>query len=343
MEYRGADFTFTPPLFSNEVKKPSIALWGTGKRIGKTAMGGYTARTARRAGMRPAVVTLSRGGPEEPHVLRGDRVALTPGELLAFQEQGMHAASDYVEDAVIGRCITVGCRRCGGGLAGAPFFSIVREGARLADAHEEVDLVILEGSGATLPEVKADHVVLLASAVQEISSVAAYFGPYRVLGADLIILGGCEPPFADEERVGEFRRALEGINPDAPVATVVFRPAPLADIRGKEVFYATTAPEAILPRLESHLTERYGCRIVGSSGSLAAAEDLEREIGERGRRAEVFLTELKASAVATVARLAAEMDREVVFCDNEPEVVPGGEVEDLAAAIGGLLGVGEGG
>jgi hypothetical protein len=48
--------------------------------------------------------------------------------------RGNHAASDYLEDAVLAGVRTVGCRRVGGGLAGEPVESNVPEGAALAAA-----------------------------------------------------------------------------------------------------------------------------------------------------------------------------------------------------------------
>ena len=31
-------------------------------------------------------------------------------------EKGVHAASDHWEDALMSRILTIGCRRCGGGM-----------------------------------------------------------------------------------------------------------------------------------------------------------------------------------------------------------------------------------
>ena len=40
--------------------------------------------------------------------------------LLELSREGRHAASDYLETAALAGVVTIGCRRCGGGLAGAP-------------------------------------------------------------------------------------------------------------------------------------------------------------------------------------------------------------------------------
>ncbi len=47
---------------------------------------------------------------------------------------GQHAASDYLEDALTTGVTTIGARRAGGGLAGAPYATNVREAAELAAA-----------------------------------------------------------------------------------------------------------------------------------------------------------------------------------------------------------------
>ena len=42
--YRGADFEFRPPHYERVTSRPSLAVFGTGKRIGKTAVSAYLAR-----------------------------------------------------------------------------------------------------------------------------------------------------------------------------------------------------------------------------------------------------------------------------------------------------------
>ena len=63
------------------------------------------------------VVAMGRGGPPEPELIAGG-ARLGPAELLAASRAGRHAASDCYEDAVLAGVTAIGCRRCGGGLAG---------------------------------------------------------------------------------------------------------------------------------------------------------------------------------------------------------------------------------
>ena len=106
---------------------------GTGKRTGKTAISGEVARLAARRGLDPVVVAMGRGGPPEPQVAEAGSVDLA--RLLELVRSGQHAASDYLEDALTTGVTTIGARRAGGGLAGAPYATNVREAAELAAAR----------------------------------------------------------------------------------------------------------------------------------------------------------------------------------------------------------------
>ncbi|HID27982.1 MAG TPA: 2,3-diphosphoglycerate synthetase [Methanosarcinales archaeon] len=332
--YRGADFEFTPMEFKEILTKPSIAIWGTGKRVGKTAIGGYIVRTLKEAGYKPGVVTLSRGGPNTPEVLCGDLIDITPEYLLEMQEKGFHAASDNFEDALTGKTITFGCKRCGGGFAGKPSETIVEMGAIMANEHPEVDTIILEGSGATFPEIKTNKVVLLVGAGQPLHHITGFFGPYRIKFADLVIVAFCEEPIASKEKINNIVKGIKKINPNTKIATTIFRPKPLKDITGKKVLFATTAPNMVLNKLIKYLEENYNCKVVGSTPYLSDRSKLKMDINNYIKEAEVVLTELKAASVAVVTKEAIKKGLEVVFCDNEPILIRGNvDVKDLKRAI----------
>src|SRR5215216_368464 len=131
-----------------------LAVIGTGKRTGKTAVAGHWAGLLRDRG--PVVVCMGRGGPPEPVVATADTAL---ADLLAVVERGGHGASDYLEDAVLAGVRTVGCRRVGGGLTGAPWDSNVPAGAALAAALPAVGALIFEGSGSCIPPVEVDRTV----------------------------------------------------------------------------------------------------------------------------------------------------------------------------------------
>jgi cyclic 2,3-diphosphoglycerate synthetase len=151
----GADFRFDPPPL-HEFELPSIAVIGTGKRVGKTAVATHVARLLARD--RSVVcVAMGRGGPAEPELVS---TSPTIEELVARSRAGQHAASDYLELAFFAGVPTIGCRRAGGGIAGAPFVSNVVEGARLA-ALLEPDVVVFDGSGAAIPPIATTARILV--------------------------------------------------------------------------------------------------------------------------------------------------------------------------------------
>ncbi|NOZ76962.1 MAG: 2,3-diphosphoglycerate synthetase, partial [Euryarchaeota archaeon] len=258
--------------------------------------------------------------------------------LLEVHRKGLHAASDYFEDALTARVFTIGCRRCGGGLAGRPYNTIVEEGARMADRHPDVDVVVLEGSGATFPEIASDRVILLIGAAQPLHHILGFLGPYRIRFADLVVLAMCEEPMASREKVRSITEGVRTIKPGVPVVETVFRPKPLEDIRGKKVFFASTAPEEVMPKLASYLEEEHGCRVVGRSNNLSNRPRLREDLADGLADADVLLTELKAAAVDVAVTEARKAGIEAVFCDNVPVVIGReGTDRDLSGAVLALL------
>src|SRR5207253_10339618 len=102
LPYTGADFRFDPPEL-HPVPVPSLAVIGTGKRVGKTAVTGHVARLLARD-RDVVVVSMGRGGPPEPVVAE---TPPTIDHLLALSRGGAHAASDYLETAALAGVPTV--------------------------------------------------------------------------------------------------------------------------------------------------------------------------------------------------------------------------------------------
>jgi cyclic 2,3-diphosphoglycerate synthetase len=328
VEYHGADFRFVPPRAAEVTRTPALAIIGTGKRVGKTSVSAYVARHLKAAGHDIVVLAMGRGGPAEPELIRGDQVALTTADLLELARQGAHAASDNYEDAVMSRVTTVGCRRCGGGLAGETFFSNVPEGARLADSLGK-ELVVLEGSGAAIPPVAADATILVVGAGQGVHYVRDYFGPYRLARADAVIVAGAEEPTATADDLSDLVAAIRRLREDIPIALTTFRPRPLGDVDGARVFFATTAPAYVLPRLVDHLEREYGCTVVAASQYLSDRTRLRADLAEHAGAFDVLLTELKAAAIDVVAAAGEDAGVPTVLCDNDPISVDGGDLDAL--------------
>jgi cyclic 2,3-diphosphoglycerate synthetase len=280
LRYEGPGLRLDPPRYEPvDYAGPTLAVIATGKRTGKTALACHLARLLGEHD--PLIVCMGRGGPARPVVAEPDT---SLDDLLAIADGGAHAASDYLEDAVLAGVRTVGCRRVGGGLAGAPAESNVPEGAALA-ASLDPGLIVFEGSGSCIPPVEVDRTVCILGP-GEPEPLAGY----RLLRSDLLL-------------------AHEGAV--APPAALRFelRPEPAEPLPdgARVALFTTGAPacEGVAPLVASaNLARR-----------AALAEDLDRAVSER---CDVWLTELKAAAIDTVARRAREEGARLVFVRNRP-------------------------
>lgn len=324
--YQGGDFRLDPPPRPRVATKPTIAVIGTGKRTGKTAVSAHLARTLDRP---PVIVAMGRGGPPEPELIDPSTFDLSAKGLVALAEQGRHAASDHLEDALTAGVVTIGTRRCGGGLAGAPVDSTFAAGVELANARPE-HLIVLEGSGSAVPPVHADVTVCIVPATADPELVVGYLGPYRVLLADLIVVTMAE------HGAGPLVQTIRRLAPDTKMVETVLRPTPLQSIAGRRVFYVTTAPETAGATLVDHLETTHRAAVTGTSHNLARRQQLALDL-ERIGGADVVLVELKAAGVDVVAKAALKQGLDVVFCDNRVVTNGGdGTFEDLVQQAAGL-------
>ena len=319
ISYEGSDFRFDPPP-ATVVDVPTLAVIGTGKRVGKTAVTGHAARRLAST-RRTVVVAMGRGGPPEPEVVV---VRPTVETLLELSRNGRHAASDHLETAIVAGVTTVGCRRCGGGLAGAVAVSNVLEGVSVA-AGLGAELVVLDGSGAALPPVAADRRVLVASAAQPVEVTAGYLNSYRARIADLVVVTMAE----DDAPHAELRDALRAhMRPWTPLVRTVLRPRPLEPVDGASVAFFCTAPPERHPRLAEHLEAAHGARVTSVSGNLSDRVRLHEDLAAAD--ADVFLVELKAAAVDVVVEEASRRGVRVVVAANDIVPLPGEAILDDA-------------
>ena len=264
---------------------PKLAVIGTGKRTGKTAVAGHWAALLRELGVDPVIVCMGRGGPAEPRVAEA---APTLDELIAIAERGAHAASDYLEDAVIAGVRTVGCRRVGGGFAGAPFESNVPAGARAGGARST------RARSSSRARARASRRSRWTA--RSASSARARpepFAEYRLARADLVLAaeGAADPP------AGARRRSSSGPSRSSRCRTArAWRSSPPARPAVEGV------PEPVL--VSTNLARR-----------AALGAELDRAAAER---CDVYLTELKAAAIDTVAVRARAEGARVVFIRNRP-------------------------
>ncbi len=265
LPYLGADFRFDPPRFE-PVGAPSIALIGSGKRVGKTALAVHLARLL--APEREVVVVcMGRGGPPEPELVERPP---TLERLLDISRAGAHAASDHLEVALLAGVPAIGCYRAGGGLAGGIVASNVAAGARLA-AELRPDLVVFDGSGGSIPPVAADRRVLVVGPGHELGSPLE---GYRRLISDLVVSVGCE--------VGGGIRAELRLAPRGPlpgrVAVFTAGPADVSHLDA-EVVHASAnlgSRPALVHELDRLQADTYLCELKGAAIDLVAEDALAR-------------------------------------------------------------------
>ena len=174
----------------------------------------------------------------------------------------------------------------GGGFVGAPFESNVPAGAALA-ASLGPGAIVFEGSGACIPPVEVDRTVCILGA-----GPSEPFSEYRLARADLVLAG-------------------EGA-PDPPANAVQFtlRPEPLEPLpEGARIAVFTTGATTVQGVPDPVLVSTSLAR----RSKLAAELDLAAAEG-----CDVYLTELKAAAIDTVAMRARDEGARVVFIRNRP-------------------------
>ncbi len=309
--YVAGGTVFSEGLLDIEVKKPSLGLYATDKRVGKTAFGVYIA--ALMSGLRETStpwssisITHSRGGPPSPPVLSiwnnpadsRNAAEMTMEEIYSrrfrpeFLERlldfGLHGASDVYEDALIlsqylnaweakhpGRDVprmqVIGCRRAGAGYFHEFAVSNVDLGIKEANCSDG-NFILHEGSGGEHPPVRVDGSIVLVPADTDLELLADFPG---LDTADLVILAHCQPESVDASRIKQTEAVLAGRNPSLPVARTFFEP----EVVGEPKAIASLAGKRI-----AYLTT--APRIVEKR--LAAA--LERSYGVRVARVGFSLT-----------------------------------------------------
>ena len=327
LAYHAPGALLTPPPADSPGtgKVPVVAVIGTGKRTGKTALGTHLASLLRDSGTETVVVSMGRGGPPEPVVVRA---AERPGleRLLEIARAGGHAASDYLEDAVLAGVTTVGCRRCGEGPAGETFESNVLEGLSVA-LRERPAVVVLEGSGAALPPVRAHATICVTTAARAGAQALSHLGPLRLLRADLLVLLGAAG-LVPQARRQLYAGLARWIAPER-IVSCALRPEPTEPIEqtAQVACFVTARPGAEAALRQS--LARHGVEPRLLSTNLARRGDLARDVEAAVRDGcDVFLTELKAAAIDVVAEAAAREGIRVVFVRNRPVAEEGEPVLD---------------
>jgi cyclic 2,3-diphosphoglycerate synthetase len=294
LEYEAPGMRLLPQKkFDAGFAGPKISVIGTGKRTGKTAVCGHLAALLKSRGVSPAIVSMGRGGPPHPKLAEPSTGL---AELIAMAHRGVHAASDYLEDAVIAGVPSVGCRRVGGGPAGDAAFTNFADGVRMAAAIDGVDALLFEGSGSAVPPVVADQTICVVGNAEQAGTLA---GPLRLVEADLVLV-----PRGDDGAAAAARRWSRG-----EVAEFYLVPTPVDPV-------PDDATVAFFSTAEFQLD---GVSPAVSSANLARRAELERDLEVASAAGcTLYLTELKAAAIDMVAMHARRNGAGLGFVSNRP-------------------------
>lgn len=304
LEFDAPGMYLTPQRkFDSGFAKPKISVIGTGKRTGKTAVCGHLASLLTMRGESPVIVSMGRGGPSVPQ-LADPNISLE--DLIAMVRRGGHAASDYLEDAVLAGVPAVGCRRVGGGPAGDAAFTNFEAGVALAKCIPGVSALLFEGSGSTVPPVIADRTICVVGSVEQADQLA---GPLRIVQSQLVLV-----PAGDAAALAAAGRWTDGTVTEFTLVPTLAEPLP-ADTR---IAFFSTADHA----LDGHDP-------IVNSPNLARRELLAEDLESAKREGCThYATELKAAAIDMVALAAKRDGAELVFVRNRPIGV-GAELDEI--------------
>jgi len=143
-----------------------------------------------------------------------------------------------------------------------------------------------------------------------------------------------DSPHAGLENTSALRSHVQRLRGDVRLIVTRFEPHPLDDVRGRDVFFTTTARGAAAKGQIASLEAAHGCRVVGWSDNLADRARLTQDM-DGAQRYEVLLTELKAAAIDIACPKALERGADVVFVDNRAVVVEGDT--DIRTALQGTI------
>ena len=122
----------------------------------------------------------------------------------------------------------------------------------------------------------------------------------------LVVIASAEEPIATAEEVAAIRALIAEQRPELPVIATTFRPHPIERVAGKRVFFATTAPPAIVPRLAEHLSAEYGCEVAGTSSNLSNRARLRADMAACAGGYDVQQADCGEAALQGVARFHPE-------------------------------------
>lgn len=228
-----------------KVCKPVIKIIGTGKRVGKTTISICLTNYLKEKGYRPLIVALGRGGSLEPCIL-------DPGKInfIEYLHEGIrekrHMASDYIEDAFFTGVPTISARRCGGGLLGEITDTNLEQCLEVAQ-NEKCDLIVVEGSGSSIPAVDADNTLLVVGVSEHnIDVLSGYCTNNWIMEADLVMIN-----YTEKEIYEKYHNLLSSkfkkTNPEAKIHAFFLKPL-IKNIKSQRMAIFTTKQ---IPKIET--------------------------------------------------------------------------------------------
>ncbi len=342
-------------------RKPSIGLYATNKRVGKTAFGSYIGGlicgiNGIDTPFKPVIITHSRGGPPDPPLIEIHRKEsekkpeeLTKKELLSSRfkpeylarllDFSLHGASDVFEDALIistyldslekeGKEVPyislIGCRRAGAGYYNEFAVSNVDRGIKKANSSG-ANLIIHEGSGAEHPPAAVDGVIFFVPSDVDIDLLRDFPGLEKAL---LFILANCQRETSDPGKISKIKDVLKEKNPTAEVFLTRFEPEAVsspADLKGKKALFLTTAPDYILEKLSAQLSEKYDLEITETLNNLDRDEEMKYSIDRavKENSPDCLLVEIKARGVEGARYAENKYSLDYFYINNIPRLVNG--------------------
>ncbi|MGM0569043.1 MAG: hypothetical protein ACQESB_07510 [Elusimicrobiota bacterium] len=359
LEYIAGGTVFAQESSSVKQKKPSVGIYATNKRVGKTAFGSYIGGLLSgikeiKTPWNPVLITHSRGGPPEPPMieiykkaLKKDSADLSRNELLSSRfkpeylsrllDFGLHGASDVFEDALIisayldaiearGKEVPyislLGCRRAGAGYFNEFAVSNVDKGIKKANSSP-ANLIIHEGSGAEHPPVQPEGVIFLIPSDVEIELLEDFPNLEKAV---LFIMANCQKENSNPQKAAKIKEVLKRKNSLAPVVFTrfeceVIHPSP--DLKEKRALFLTTAPDYILDRLSKQIEKRYNVKIDAALNNLDRDEDMKKAIKKaaKEKKPDYLLVEIKARGVEGAGYAQKEFSIPYYYVNNVPREV----------------------
>ena len=338
-------------------QKPSLGLYATNKRVGKTAFGSYVACLLSgikgfKTNWEPIIITHSRGGPPEPIILKISQKKLdkpiekiTKKEIFSSRfrtdylekllEFDLHGASDVFEDALIlsayldewektGQAApfvsVIGCRRAGAGYFQE--FAVTNVGKGIQKANSiRGNIIIHEGSGGEHPPVAIDGTIYFIPSDIDLDLLEDFPG---IDAASLVVIANCQKESVQISYLQEIEKLLGRNNPDTPILRTHFIPEIISapkDIRGQKTVLMTTAPDFILKKLQRSIERQYGCKVLEVFNCLDHQSSMKKAIDQTAKKCDLFLFEIKAQGVEGAKYCQDVYEKDFYYINNVPQEV----------------------